>query len=186
METRELHRLNRKRKRVHFVTPACSTHTLGSIDVTSHYPTPPNPPSTSTPLQSSPSLSSILLCQPRSCTTIRLWSPWYWGWCRYLWAEQLVKSAAHTHTRTVARTHTFQPYLSLCPLLSVPVSGVYLFIFTSPPSPSTACNKPPVALSTWHGPKLKWWAPPTPTFYFTPWIAASAWANTPTGIKLYE
>lgn len=79
----------------------------------------------------------------------------------------------HTHTCTLARTHTFQPYLSLCPLLSVPVSGVYLFIFTSPPSPSPACNEPTVALSTWHGPKLKWWAPPTPTFYFTPCIAAS-------------
>lgn len=92
----------------------------------------------------------------------------------------------HTHTCTLACTQTFQPYLSLCPLLSVPVSGVYLFIFTSPPSPSTACSKLTVALSAWHGPKLKWWAPPTPTFYFTPCIAASARANTPTGIKLYE
>lgn len=99
-----------------------------------------------------------------------------------LW--NLLHTRAHAHMHT--RTHAFQPYLSLCPLLSVPVSGVYLFIFTSPPSPSTACNKLTVALSTWHGPKLKWWAPPSPTFYFTPCNAASAWANTPTGIKLYQ
>lgn len=66
----------------------------------------PPPPSTSTPLQSPPSLSSILLCQPRSCTTIRLRSRRYWGWCRYLWAEQLVKSATHTHTHARARTYT--------------------------------------------------------------------------------
>lgn len=68
-----------------------------------------------------------------------------------------------------ARTRAHFSALSLTlSILSVPVAGVYLFICTSLRSPSATCIKRTVALSTWQGPNLKWWAPPIATFYFPP------------------
>lgn len=77
-----------------------------------------------------PSLSSIHLYQPRSCSAIRLQSRWYWGWCRYLRGEQLVKFATHTHTLARSHEHTlfnlishFVPF-SLFPSLEFVVSSL--------------------------------------------------------------
>lgn len=140
---------------------------------------PPPPPRYNPP----PFLSSILLCQPRSCSAISLWSSWYWGWCRYLWAEQHGKFATHAHM--LASTHAFQPHLSLCPFLSVPISGFCHFIFTS-------CAVPQVpALNTLqlfpHDTELIWNDRPCPPHHFillqVVYGTVFAWTTTPTGIK---
>lgn len=131
-------------------------------------PLPPHhPPTYFHPITTPPpSFSSILLCQPRSCSAISLRSRWYGGWCRYLWAEQLVKFATHAPS-LLSQTHTFQPYLPLCPL-SVPISGVCFFIFTPWSSALATCINTLQLLAH----DMKWQDPPTPTIYFTP---SSVW-----------
>lgn len=180
--------LNRNRKRVHFGTPAWSAHSVDNVDMTSHYPAPPpshihlhyNPP---------PSLSSILLCQPRSCSAISLRSRWYWGWCRYLWAEQLVKFATHACTHARLHEHTlfslishFFPF-SLFPSLEFVVSSLHHGAVPQLPALNTLQLFP-------HDMDLIWNNGPRPQQHFillqVLYGTVSARANTATGIKLYH